>query len=67
MSNSRTVIVQENEQGEAYIQLPDRLLTGDQPWLPGDRVEWAIMNNGHAILTNIDWQIRNSPDYGDLA
>ena len=46
------VIVEENKDGDLFIQLPKDLLNSAD-WKEGDEIEWNILGNGTAELRKV--------------
>jgi len=53
MSKTYTIDVQEREDGELFIELPQDILT-EAGWKIGDRIKWTESDNGSFTLTKAD-------------
>ena len=53
MNNKWTIPVQENEQGEQFIEFPDDLLK-ETGWKEGDCIEWIDNHDGSWTMKKKD-------------
>lgn len=53
MSKTYTIDVQERDDGELFIELPQEVLN-EAGWKIGDRIKWTESNNGSFTLTKAD-------------
>lgn len=61
-----TVILEEDENGECILPLPDDLFDGENPWIIGDTISFEMIENTESVLIkNITWQSRQD-SLGDL-
>jgi hypothetical protein len=61
---SYTVVIEEDDEGNLVLPLPEELFNGDHPWMPDDIIVWEVDDNGVTTLTNKSWLIRNENGFG---
>jgi hypothetical protein len=64
MKGEWTVTLEEADNGDLILPLPQELLVGDYPWLEGDDIEMSVKDNGTILMVNVSWIQRNENGFG---
>lgn len=59
---NRIVVVKEYEDGDLFIELPEKVLK-ELDWNPGDTLSWTLGDDGSVIVKR---QYRNEPKQPDI-
>jgi hypothetical protein len=58
-----TVVLEEAENGDLILPLPQALLEGPYPWLEGDQIEMNVKDDAIHMI-NVSWMQRNQNGFG---